>query len=67
MSTITHKRRISIHQRRSGSRVARTVLMISFIILFGRFAYSAIGAYFLHQDQQSPRAEQSPASAPQRE
>lgn len=43
---ITHKRRIALRQRRrSGTRIARTVLMISFIILLGRFAYSAIGAF----------------------
>ncbi|MEI7375222.1 YfgG family protein [Dickeya chrysanthemi] len=64
MATITHKRRIALRQRRrSGTRIARTVLMISFIILFGRFAYSAIGAFFHHQNTQQQRAEQPVAAA----
>ncbi|NKI73376.1 DUF2633 family protein [Dickeya sp. CFBP 2040] len=74
MATITHKRRIALRQRRrSGTRIARTVLMISFIILFGRFAYSAIGAFLHHQNTQQQRTEQSvvPAAStivtPQRE
>ncbi|RNM09187.1 DUF2633 family protein [Dickeya undicola] len=72
MSTIIHKRRIALRQRRrSGTRIARTVLMISFIILFGRFAYSAIGAFLHHQNTQPQRVEQPVASVsvtpPQRE
>ncbi|QDX29269.1 YfgG family protein [Dickeya poaceiphila] len=74
MATITHKRRIALRQRRrSGTRIARTVLMISFIILFGRFAYSAIGAFLHHQNTQQQRTEPSvvPAAStivtPQRE
>ncbi|WJV65734.1 YfgG family protein [Pectobacteriaceae bacterium CE70] len=59
MSTITHRRRISIRHRRRSSSVARTVLMISFIILLGRVTYSAIGAFFLHQDKQQEFVEQS--------
>ncbi|AUC41577.1 hypothetical protein D083_1228 [Dickeya solani RNS 08.23.3.1.A] len=44
--------------------------MISFIILLGRFAYSAIGAFLHHQNTQQPRVEQPVASTsvtPQRE
>ncbi|PWC18906.1 DUF2633 domain-containing protein [Brenneria corticis] len=59
MSTLTHKRRISMRPRRSSSRIARAVLLISFIILLGRFAYSAISAFAHHQDKQQQRVEQS--------
>ncbi|WP_409306739.1 YfgG family protein [Pectobacterium sp. B1J-3] len=38
--------------RRSGSRIARAVLLISFVILLGRFAYSTISAFAHHQDKQ---------------
>ncbi|KHN92882.1 hypothetical protein BSK71_06650 [Pectobacterium actinidiae] len=58
MSTLTHRRRLSIRPRRSGSRIARAVLLISFIILLGRFAYSTITAFGHHQDKQQQRAEQ---------
>ncbi|WP_071604101.1 MULTISPECIES: YfgG family protein [Dickeya] len=65
MTTLTHKRRIALRQRRrAGTRIARTVLMISFLILFGRFAYSAIGAFFHHQSLSSPRVEQPVVPAP---
>ncbi|MEM0674084.1 YfgG family protein [Dickeya oryzae] len=75
MTTLTHKRRIALRQRRrSGTRIARTILMISFIILLGRFAYSAIGAFFHHQNIQQQRVTQpvaptvtSTAVTPQRE
>ncbi|AXW88576.1 DUF2633 domain-containing protein [Lonsdalea britannica] len=60
MSTITHRRRIMLRQRRSSTRIARTVLMISLIILLGRFAYSAVGAFLYHQEvQQQTRVEHS--------
>lgn len=59
MSTLTHKRRISMRQRRSGTRIARAVLLISFIILLGRFTYSTISAFAYHQNQQQQRIEQS--------
>ncbi|MEH2921110.1 YfgG family protein [Samsonia erythrinae] len=59
MSTLIQKRRLSIRSRRSGSRIARTVLMISFIILLGRFAYSTLTAFAHHQDKQQQRVEQS--------
>ncbi|MCG8158851.1 DUF2633 family protein [Brenneria goodwinii] len=59
MSTLTHKRRISMRPRRSGTRIARAVLLISFIILLGRFTYSTISAFAYHQNQQQQRIEQS--------
>lgn len=55
MSTLTHRRRISMRPRRSGTRLARAVLLISFIILLGRFAYSTISAFAYHQDKQQQR------------
>ncbi|MCG8709320.1 DUF2633 family protein [Brenneria sp. 4F2] len=58
MSTLIHKRRMSVRSRRSGTRLARAVLLISFIILLGRFAYSTISAIAYHQDQQQQRIEQ---------
>ncbi|CPR18133.1 hypothetical protein BN1221_03041c [Brenneria goodwinii] len=45
--------------RRSGTRIARAVLLISFIILLGRFTYSTISAFAYHQNQQQQRIEQS--------
>ncbi|MBJ7224002.1 MULTISPECIES: YfgG family protein [unclassified Brenneria] len=63
MSTLTHKRRISMRPRRSSSRIARAVLLISFIILLGRFAYSTISAFAHHQDKQQQRIEQPLASS----
>ncbi|WCG84206.1 YfgG family protein [Pectobacterium sp. A5351] len=57
MSTLTHRRRLSIRPRRSGSRIARAVLLISFMILLGRFAYSTITAFDHHQNKQQ-QAEQ---------
>lgn len=57
MSTLTHRRRLSIRPRRRGSSIARVVLLISFIILLGRFAYSTITAFSHHYDKQQ-RAEQ---------
>ncbi|WP_425490513.1 YfgG family protein [Brenneria izadpanahii] len=45
--------------RRSGTRIARAVLLISFIILLGRFTYSTISAIAYHQDKQQQRIEQS--------
>nr|WP_246048973.1 YfgG family protein [Brenneria rubrifaciens] len=49
--------------RRSGSRIARAVLLISFIILLGRFAYSTVSAFSYHQSKQQPRIEHSFTSA----
>ncbi len=64
MSTVTHRRRIMLRQRRSSTRIARTVLMISLIILLGRFVYSAVGAFLYHQEiQQQTRVEHSLATS----
>ncbi|MEG2567611.1 MAG: YfgG family protein [Acinetobacter sp.] len=42
----------SLRQRhRFNSRMIRIVLLISFIFFFGRFVYSAIGAWQHHQDK----------------
>ncbi|ROH81586.1 DUF2633 family protein [Lonsdalea populi] len=60
MSTVTHRRKIMLRQRRSSTRIARTVLMVSLIILLGRFVYSAVGAFLYHQEiQQQIRVEHS--------
>ncbi|STC90335.1 Protein of uncharacterised function (DUF2633) [Edwardsiella hoshinae] len=45
MMTHKMKRRTNIH-------MTRIVLLISFIILFGRLLYASIGAINHHQDQQ---------------
>ncbi|KAB8305728.1 MULTISPECIES: YfgG family protein [Rahnella] len=37
--------------RKSNIKMTKIVLSISFIILFGRLVYSAIGAYTHHQNQ----------------
>lgn len=65
MSTLTHKRRMSIRPRRrqSSTLIARTVLLISFIILLGRFTYSTISAFAYHQDKQQQRIEQPAATS----
>jgi hypothetical protein len=33
------------------NRMTRIILLISFLFLFGRFVYSAIGAWYHHQDK----------------
>ncbi|MEN3752207.1 YfgG family protein [Mangrovibacter yixingensis] len=38
-------------RHRFNSRIARTVLLISFLFFFGRFVYSAIGAWYHHQNK----------------
>lgn len=38
-------------RHRFNSRMTRIVLLISFIFFFGRFVYSAIGAWYHHQDK----------------
>lgn len=60
VATLSHKRR-SPRQRRSSSRIARVFLLISFIILIGRFAYSSVSALIHHQEQQQ-RVEQTQSS-----
>lgn len=62
LSTLSHKRRSS-RERRSGSRIAQAILLISFFILVGRFAYSSVSAFFHHQDKQQ-RIEQTLKSSP---
>lgn len=63
VATLSHKRRSS-RQRRSGSRIARAVLLISFFILVGRFAYSSVSAFIHHQEKQQ-RIEQTLTPAEQ--
>ncbi|EOU9604832.1 YfgG family protein [Cronobacter dublinensis] len=42
----------SIRRRhRFNSRMTRIVLLISFLFFFGRFIYSAVGAWYHHQDK----------------
>ncbi|EFE23904.1 hypothetical protein EDWATA_01059 [Edwardsiella tarda ATCC 23685] len=52
-------------KRRTNGHMTRIVLLISFIILFGRLLYASIGAISHHQDQlrQTPASEQSQASS----
>lgn len=38
-------------RHRFNSRMTRIVLLISFILFFGRFVYSSIGAWQHHQDK----------------
>ncbi|EKM0363027.1 YfgG family protein [Cronobacter turicensis] len=42
----------SIRRRhRFNGRMTRIVLLISFLFFFGRFIYSAVGAWYHHQDK----------------
>ncbi|ADW74875.1 MULTISPECIES: YfgG family protein [Rahnella] len=43
--------------RKTNIRMTKIVLAISFIILFGRLVYSAIGAYSHHQNQKQTRTD----------
>ncbi|HGY3714526.1 YfgG family protein [Citrobacter sp. Res13-Sevr-PEB04-36] len=66
MSQVTSLRK----RHRFNSRMIRIVLLISFLFFFGRFVYSAIGAWHHHQDkkesQQSSLSQQtSPAQTDQ--
>lgn len=47
MSQVTSIRK----RHRFNSRMIRIVLLISFLFFFGRFVYSAIGAWHHHQDK----------------
>ncbi|MBJ9144908.1 DUF2633 family protein [Citrobacter braakii] len=47
MSQVTSLRK----RRRFNSRMIRIVLLISFLFFFGRFVYSAIGAWHHHQNK----------------
>ncbi|EKS7762621.1 DUF2633 family protein [Edwardsiella ictaluri] len=51
---MTHKMK-----RRTNIRMTRIVLLISFIILFGRLLYASIGALNHHRSQQNSPVEQS--------
>jgi len=58
-----------IMSRKTNIRMTKIVLSISFIILFGRLIYSAIGAYSHHQNQKQPQAQtemQTGAQAPEK-
>ncbi|ATF48602.1 YfgG family protein [Citrobacter sp. C348] len=59
MSQVTSLRK----RHRFNSRMIRIVLLISFLFFFGRFVYSAIGAWHHHQDkkesQQSSLSQQT--------
>jgi len=46
--------------RKSNIKMTKIVLSISFIILFGRLLYSAIGAYSHHQNQKQTQIEAQP-------
>lgn len=51
-------------RKKNNIRMTKIVLAISFIILFGRLIYTAIGAYSHHQDQKNPQVEQSIKTPP---
>ncbi|WP_444654606.1 YfgG family protein [Citrobacter portucalensis] len=61
MSQVTSLRK----RHRFNSRMIRIVLLISFLFFFGRFVYSAIGAWHHHQDKkESQQTTQSQQTAP---
>lgn len=39
------------NRHRFNNRMTRIILLISFLFFFGRFVYSAIGAWYHHQDK----------------
>ncbi|MRT13256.1 YfgG family protein [Buttiauxella brennerae] len=47
MTQVTSMRR----RHKFNNRMTRIILLISFLFLFGRFVYSAIGAWYHHQDK----------------
>nr|WP_250153073.1 YfgG family protein [Citrobacter portucalensis] len=52
-------------RHRFNSRMIRIVLLISFLFFFGRFVYSAIGAWHHHQDKkESQQTTQPQQTAP---
>ncbi|ACY83793.1 DUF2633 family protein [Edwardsiella piscicida] len=59
MMMMTHKMK-----RRTNIRMTRIVLLISFIILFGRLLYASIGALNHHRSQQNTSVEQSQPLTP---
>ncbi|WP_165911760.1 YfgG family protein [Biostraticola tofi] len=42
------------HKRRTSLRMTRWILLISFIILFGRLIFASISAWHHHQSKQTP-------------
>jgi len=50
--------------RKTKIKMTKIVLTISFIILFGRLIYSAIGAWSHHQNQKQTQVEHSEKPAP---
>ncbi|WP_148052453.1 YfgG family protein [Atlantibacter hermannii] len=42
-------------RHRFNNRMTRIILLISFVFLFGRFVYSAIGAWQHHQNKAEPQ------------
>ncbi|TNV20185.1 DUF2633 family protein [Buttiauxella sp. B2] len=47
MTQVTSMRR----RHKFNNRMTRIILIISFLFFFGRFVYSAIGAWYHHQDK----------------
>ncbi|MBJ8833573.1 DUF2633 family protein [Citrobacter freundii] len=47
-------------RHRFNSRMIRIVLLISFLFFFGRFVYSAIGAWHHHQDKKESQQTTQP-------
>ncbi|MDU3158919.1 MAG: YfgG family protein [Hafnia alvei] len=56
MSQVTSLRKL----HRFNSRMIRIVLLISFLFFFGRFVYSAIGAWHHHQDKKESQQTTQP-------
>ncbi|MBJ8680439.1 YfgG family protein [Citrobacter freundii] len=56
MSQVTSLRK----RHRFNSRMIRIVLLISFLFFFGRFVYSAIGAWHHHQDKKESQQTTQP-------
>ncbi|KAB7895743.1 DUF2633 family protein [Rouxiella sp. S1S-2] len=52
-------------RKKNNIKMTKIVLTISFIILFGRLIYAAIGSYSHHKSQKQAQIEQSMSSATQ--
>jgi len=50
--------------KKANIKMTKIVLAISFIILFGRLVYSAVGAGAHHQTQKQTQVDQSTTPAP---
>ncbi|ATX96356.1 DUF2633 family protein [Citrobacter freundii] len=59
MSQVTSLRK----RHRFNSRMIRIVLLISFLFFFGRFVYSAIGAWHHHQNKKDSQQITQPQQA----